>query len=342
MDTRESEKGWCILGKTVRGASHVRSEMPNQDAINWHPKSDKTTLPIIMVVSDGHGGAKYFRSKDGASLAVNTATTIIHNFLLGQSGVNNLSIIKESAEDWLPKTLVRRWLEAVDDHIKSNPITTEELGILESKHGVEIRRFAEKNPIAAYGATLLIVVITEGFLLFMQLGDGDILAISDQGEVFRPLPADARLFGNETTSLCSPNAWRDFRINFRPITGEPLALLLLSTDGYANCFKDEEGFNKVGIDIYKMIRTDGIDYINNNLESWLIDASETGSGDDITVGLICNLKFLVKDNSTQKVSTEEPEEAPLIGELVSTASSPIEKNIEIANSLSIPEGENHL
>jgi hypothetical protein len=41
-------------------------------------------------------------------------------------------------------------------------------------------------------------------------------------------------------------------------------------------------------DIWEMIRSEGKDYVQKHLEEWLIETSEGGSGDDITVGIICN------------------------------------------------------
>jgi len=339
----KERQDWRILGETVRGASHDRSGMPNQDAIYLPPETGQIQLPVIMAVADGHGGSKYFRSDQGALLAVNTAASVIGEFLEGQSGVNNLSIIKESAEDWLPKNLVRRWLEEVDAHLADNPISSGDLLDLESKYGTDVRQTAETNPRVTYGATLLIAVIAEEYLLFMQLGDGDILAVSADGKVFRPLPADDRLFGNETTSLCSQNAWRDFRVSFQPVSTDLPPMLLLSTDGYANCFRDEEGFQKVAADIYRMIQTDGIDYVNQNLEEWLVDASKTGSGDDITVGLICNLRLFGKEtiavDSTTGAEKTENASSESSAEIIGAVD---KQDIDTTANLSALENEDSL
>jgi hypothetical protein len=124
-------------------------------------------------------------------------------------------------------------------------------------------------------------------IIYMQLGDGDILAVSGTGEVERPsLPADERLFADETTSLCTPNAWRDMRVYFQTLAGEPPALLLLATDGYSKSFRDEAGFFAVGSDLLEMLRSDGMQAIEQELPTWLSEASERGSGDDITLGIV--------------------------------------------------------
>jgi hypothetical protein len=63
--------------------------------------------------------------------------------------------------------------------------------------------------------------------------------------------------------------------------------VLLATDGYANSFREDAGFLRIGGDLLEMIRQDGIEGVDGNLETWLNEASELGSGDDITVALVC-------------------------------------------------------
>lgn len=310
---------WRIVGKSVQGASHKRASLPNQDAIDWFPQSG-AGLPLILAVSDGHGSAKSFRSDEGACLAVTTATTVMQDFLKGQPDLTHHSAIKRTAEERLPQELVRRWEKGVNAYLDKTPFSPEELNALEKKEGARARQLVETNPLLAYGATLLAVLVTESFIVYLQLGDGDILAVSEMGEVSRPLRKDERLFANETTSLCSRNAWHDFQVSFQTLSGSPPALILLATDGYANSFRDEKGFLKVGSDLLKMIRADGLDTVNENLEVWLSEASQVGSGDDITLGIICRMSVLQRtsgqeivehsQNGEDEVQVEDSQEPP--------------------------------
>ena len=100
--------------------------------------------------------------------------------------------------------------------------------------------------------------MAEEFILYLQLGDGDILVVAENGEVSRPLERDARLLADQTTSLCSPDAWRDFRVRFQALVDPPPALILLATDGYSNSFVSEAAFLQVGPDVLEMIRGGGL------------------------------------------------------------------------------------
>jgi len=286
------ESQWRAIGHSVRGASHVRASLPNQDAICWLPESG-TGLPLVLAVSDGHGSARCFRSDVGARLAVETATKVTQEFLENLPESLNLSAIKRWAEENLPRAIVHRWRDRVADDIFAHPLPKADLDRLEANEDVTKRRQVLLDPLLAYGATLLTVLVTESFILYLQLGDGDILTVSEAEEVSRPpLPADARLFANETTSLCSRDAWREFRSHFQVLSGSPPALILVSTDGYANSFRDEAGFLQVGADLLALIRADGLDAVHESLESWLSEASRNGSGDDITMGILCRTNAL--------------------------------------------------
>lgn len=261
---------WRVVGESVRGATHERNGLPNQDAIYWLPASGRGSS-AVLAVADGHGSPRYSRSHTGAALAVERSAQLIDEFLSSQADGDNLSLIKHTAEEWLPRAIVRNWVEAVDEHLKTDPLAESSLNA---------------EPAVAYGTTLLVAAVTERFICYLQLGDGDILTVNDRGEVSRPLAKDERLLGNETTSLCATDAWRDFRVNFQPLTHSHPALVLLSTDGYPNSFRDESGFFKVGSDLLQMIQEHGLARVAEDLAGWLRDATRAGSGDDVTLGIL--------------------------------------------------------
>lgn len=274
----------------MQGAAHLRNTLPNQDHIDWYPRiQEQTGLPLIMAVSDGHGSAKCFRSGTGAQLATKSARDVIKQFLSSEIFPADLSRIKHLFEEGLPRDVVRNWQQAVDSDLQKNPFTDDEFSGLESKEGLAVRAKIENNPYIAYGATLLVVFITETFLAILQLGDGDILVVSESGEVSRPLPLDERLIANETTSLSDKLAWQNFRTNFISLASQPPALITLSSDGYSNSFRNDVSFLKIGVDFLEMLREDSSKAIRHGLKTWLNEASQLGSGDDITLGLIYRL-----------------------------------------------------
>jgi len=280
-----SDETWRIIGKRQQGASHVFLGMPNQDDIRWD-KGDDPFPWAVIAVSDGHGSPKCFRSERGASIAVEVAVNVGREFLMSQISRSNLPLVKVWAEEKLHQHILDRWLEEVKEDCVRKPFSAEEPSGLDDRDRPATRRAIDERPEIAYGATLVTCLITTGFVIYLQIGDGDILSVSSEGEVSRPLPADPRLFANETTSLSSKDALLDFRFGFQVISGRPPALTLLSTDGYSNAFRDDCGFLKVGSDLLDIIRTDGPGQVEQYLPTWLKEATETGSGDDVTLGLV--------------------------------------------------------
>ncbi len=271
MLNENSPAKWRVFGASVCGASHTQAGTDNQDAIGWWPETGEGP-PLVICVSDGHGSPKSFRSDIGARLAVSVANETLVAQLGEPAGVQCL---EGSSLHELARALVSRWTEAVWDDLNKRPFTDAELARLsERPNGQEI--------LLVYGATLLAVTITDSCIVYLQLGDGDILSVSKAGRVIRPLPDDDRLLGNETTSLCMPNADREFRVGLLSSREELPSLILLTTDGYSNSYRSESDFLKVGSDIFEMIRNSGAEYVSNNLQSWLEEVSQRGSGDDVT------------------------------------------------------------
>ena len=319
MNEQQSPPEWRVMGETVPGASHLRAGVPNQDAILQVRESGRG-LPVVVSVSDGHGSDKCFRSDRGSRFAVKRAAQLVGEFLDESRGHADFAELEGRAKEYLPREFVRRWREAVERDLKARPFTEEELETVGKKDGPRAVKLLATNPLLAYGATSLTVAVTESFALYLQLGDGDILNVSEKGEVGKALPEDERLFANETTSLCTPDAEKNFRVRLQQFSDVPPALILLSTDGYVNSFSDSAGFLKVGSDLLEMLRADGFDPINASLKGWLEEATRSGSGDDCTLSLICRMDALskadaepaaeaVKTEVAQSTSTEETKAA---------------------------------
>ena len=299
---------WVILGSSVQGASHKRAGVPNQDAIFAEPRIDVAPAmavaspPLILAVSDGHGSPRSFRSATGAHAAVQIAVERTREFI-DHFQAENLSreAIRDATRNRLPAEIVRSWKREVQEHFNNNPFDQEEIGKTEATVRIQANNLNEDQGVyLAYGATLIVVAITESYILYLQIGDGDILAVGDDGEsVELPIPPDTSMVGNETASLCLPGAQNLFRSNFWNVEDRRPSLITVSTDGYSNSFADAASFQKIGPDFLRLIRTHGVEHVCQEVQSWLDKASERGSGDDITLGLMVRL-------NTQAMSSDGP------------------------------------
>lgn len=261
---------WSLGGATVRGAAHVRRGQPNQDAIGWLsvPNGGGVAHGFAAAVSDGHGGAAYYRSDVGARLAVDVAMAVLGRFLEApQPPADARGVAAE---------VLAGWREAVMRHLDGEAVDGEG-GWIES----------DQEKLLPYGATLAAVAIGPDRLLALQIGDGDMLFGYPDGHVMRPLPDDKGLVGEQTYSLCLDDAARRFRVwECRPVDGQPWPdFVLLSTDGVAKSFADESTFQSIARDYRTSIRKLGMSGVLAQLEKWLNDVTVRGSGDDVTLCL---------------------------------------------------------
>lgn len=368
---------WSVIEATARGATHQRNNLPNQDSIG---SSDPNQgLPIVLAVADGHGGKKYFRSQVGARLAVETALEAIPRFFEkpveettdvaeGQTSDPDRILDKQTLEVHIPRRLIGDWITKVRDHLENNRIEVTELANLDarernafidcsSKHKTLTEKKAagmslsddEEKEIAvseakllqAYGATLLVGAVSDRNIFYWQLGDGDIISVSASGEVSNVMPNDARLFANETTSLCVSQV-KDFRVAAQAISDHDQlpALIMLSTDGYSNSYSSPRGFETVGKDLLNLIcEENGFEKVKNNLEGWLEQTSRDGSGDDITVGLLVStvvIKELAKikrdDQSAIPEVRAESEPANAVKQKSDTGDKPVDSQTQLETS----------
>jgi len=277
----------CI-GHSVQGASHKRTQLPNQDAIHWQLPKSGFGPPMILAVADGHGSPSSFRSHVGSRLAVEIVTKIIWNsFLNYQSAIDYFCAFHDWIQRRLPQILVQDWQRAVHQHYQTNPFTKDEREKLIAQYGLPAQQAVDTNITLAYGSTILAVFVAESFIIYLQLGDGNILYVRDKDETLQIFSQDERFIGNQTTSLSSFNAWKEVQIYTQLTEYQSLPkLLLVSTDGYANSFSSHEEFLKIGKDYLQVIQEQGLDCMAQELPKILEYASYEGSGDDITLGAI--------------------------------------------------------
>jgi len=276
---------WTALSASVRGASHERGGHGNQDAVRLKNPSGTNDV-LLLALADGHGSARSFRSARGSAMAAECALRELRRFIRRLGPDAPLSRVRNQAKTRWPKTLITAWKNAVRADLIARPFSPLEFAAFpDTPPKVKPGEDLPITAYLAYGATLLAVAITRRYILYSQLGDGDILTVQADGVVSRPLPRRHEFMANQTVSLCSPHAPDEFQIRVDALRGPAPALIMLSTVGYANCFGDDESFFKVGADFLSYLRSKGAGFVGEKLEEWLRQSSSDGSGDDITVGL---------------------------------------------------------
>jgi len=276
---------WTALGASVRGALHEENNLNNQDAIRLGNPSSTDDF-LVIAIADGHGSSRSFRSERGSAMAAECAVSMLRQFVRRLGPSAPLSRVRSQARTRWPQAMITAWKNAVHADLAKNPFSP--LDFAAFPEPPPVIKLDEELPGAAYlayGATLVALAVTRRYILYSQLGDGDILTIREGGIVSRPLPKKHEFMSNQTVSLCTHQAPMHFQIQVDPCRADAPAMIMLSTDGYANCFGSEETFFTVGADLLGYQHSHGLPLVGKMLEQWLRESSQDGSGDDITVGL---------------------------------------------------------
>ncbi len=267
------------FGVSVVGASHKRSQKPNQDSFCFFSGNDFA----VATVCDGHGGEKFIRSDIGSRLAAKEVTSLMEEFCQSNPTLPKSNSKLEERLHRLKKNILYYWGEAVQKYNSENPITEAEFAQISNESQ---RNLVKNKNMLAYGTTLITVAVTKEYTLCLQLGDGDItLLYGEEGAA--PLSAmeeDGRLIANETTSLCTDNAINDFRVK---IINPPLPeLVVISSDGVSNSFNTKEDFLGLATDISVSLSKNGVEGTKSLLQEGLERLTATGSGDDVTIAVL--------------------------------------------------------
>ncbi len=264
---------WAAATASVRGSAHDRDGRPNQDAVRV-VEVHGATPGLIAAVCDGHGGSRYVRSDIGSRLGAEVACEVGRR-ALAELGISPTpAAVHANLAGPVAETILERWRERVIDDARTRPFTDAE----RSRAGVAL----DGDPFVSYGCTLLLAVISQQWIGFLQIGDGDVTVVQND-RVQAPVPTDDRLVGGETTSLCLPTAVADARIS---VLSEPLpSVIILTSDGYANSFASPRWRTDAGIDLRDQVHRLGLDQLEQRLPGWLAE-SATAGGDDVSMALI--------------------------------------------------------
>ncbi len=270
---------------------HVRDELPLQDAVlTWTDGAQ-----VVAAVADGHGHKAHFRSDTGSALAVVCAVEELRRVVVDLTDPETAGDIVTSAA----AAIVDSWVTKVHHHIEANPFDL----------GDERQVAMLDDQLRPYGTTLLATAVSGDLLVVLQIGDGDAVLVTEQGEALRAVADDPQLDGLHTSSLCEPAPLRALRTTVVDTRVEDVALMFLCTDGFGTSRVDAEGWwRQTGEQLVDFGRTRGLDWIQEQLPSWVEEPAQIG-GDDTSMVIIArsNLGAGATDRPTGSGSTLRPE-----------------------------------
>ena len=277
---------------SIRGYSHLLSNKECQDhSMSWEgvicpkyvpgrPPKGKPYYGVI--VCDGHGGEKYFRSAVGSKIACQVGRTCIEHVM------KKITLTPNNYKrhlDYLENEIVKTWRNAVLSDFAKNPFDQD---INFDSLSEESKESLIKNPIKAYGSTFIAAVMTNTYYFVLKLGDGNVNIINYDGNAsLLKSVDDTQLEFNLTTSLCQTNAVNEFRHIYVTIDNDmPIKGIVLTTDGIINSYTSEQAYLDFMGNIFSGYKEETLESAHAELKEFLPRLSEKGSGDDLTVGII--------------------------------------------------------
>ena len=277
-----------IYTASVRGNSHVLRDIANQDSSYF--QYGKTPDRWAAAIADGHGSSAHPKSEIGSRVAVQSAVETALDFLENEEGDFHSF---EKISERIINLIINKWRVQISTLYQ---IEKQEQILLDA--GDEI----SQDDFFLYGTTLAFVFPYRDVLLLGSIGDSDGFWRSQSG-----LARSLDLFGNnddgigeETHSLCLPNAKRYFRFNSLPrING---GTLLVATDGVKKSLPKEDSLNNI-LDYYHTLASNEIDSLEADLTEQLQELTLEGSGDDCTA-IIIHFPIAEVDNELQHTQYE--------------------------------------
>ncbi len=196
---------WRVATATAAGASHLRDNIPNQDAVAHRVIDIGLGAVAVIAVADGAGSAT--RSDEGSRVAANTAVASVVEEI-------NRRPAAAFAESMAAST--------VREAIKRAKIEVERYG---RRHNVPARELA---------STLIVAFASDSLMTAAQVGDGAVIAFNiGGGDAITLCAAHTGEYANETTFITSRSKPHEIA-SVGHASGHDYDSLALITDGLQN------------------------------------------------------------------------------------------------------------
>lgn len=247
-----------IFKNSVIGYKNLVRGSKSQDYIDYK-EDDKY---IICSVADGHSTTFFKHSLDGARFACKASIDV-----LSESFDMDISKLEEKLMNYeIQKQIDSRWRSLVEEHYKKNYPNVFKIEYIK------------------YSTTLLSVLITDKFILFLKLGDGDIALKSKEG-----YKCVIGTRNNLTVdSLGREDEYKHMMYSLENIEEKETISIALFTDGYSNAFKNKvDLFNSIESTLQKYNKSIFSRFmLLNTYANYLNSISKNITHDDISIVFI--------------------------------------------------------
>ncbi len=300
-------KHMTVTSLKVRGFRKKETAEGSEDAF----KVLSVPNGCILAAADGHGDARCKYAYVGALLACESAVAVLASYV-SRIGRRSAGAFLNANRTAIARDIVLRFRHAVlEDFVRRYPdyetekerlhtvversFETEKMVLGATNAAWEEQRALKKSLseiVFLYGTTLRASVLTDGYVFNLAVGDGDTVALLENGEAVWLLPK-GEAFDTRTESMCEePKSLLEaFYFSFMPLknagkTEDAYALrsLVLSTDGLRNSFFSDVGYTDFLFSVAERLEEKGKHRYNRVLRRRLETLTQNSCyGDDITL-----------------------------------------------------------
>lgn len=340
-----------LFAATASGAKYAAKGWEAQDVSLTHAEEGVQ----LAVVADGHGGAAYFRSRQGAEFAAKAVLNQAHQFYdptpdpetevlcFGETGIQNFKY-----------AVWQEWRRLVKEHWNELLAAHSTLGEGEPRFEAAGEKYqayftsedpevVEHNLYTAYGTTLSFALAIPTQILLTQIGDGTCVVLYRNGMFCAPVPAEPRNFLNLVVSLCGQDAYKKMRhvvIDRNPGTSHEPVAVFLTSDGVDDCYpvyRNEEHLYKLFAAILENSLQKGFEENEAEIKDDLLPAMSSGKGsrDDSSLAYLLCDDLSVLQEAYQNIDPElkpAPEQSPEVGSPEAENTEPRDKSAPLETS----------
>lgn len=306
--------------KSVLGYLHKQKQKPCQDCSGDYNGEKEGKPYYIAVIADGHGSSACPRSEIGSQKIVEIVLEDFKEFARtmlkereqadGTFGIyEQFAICKYQKQMMknLTDSIISKWIKAVREHLKENDLSEEEIEKSGEFYAEQYRRREHLEHL--YGTTVIAALRLPDYLVLIQQGDGRCDVFYEDNTVDQPIPWDPRCHENITTSMCDVDVLQSIRSKVILLKEKSVIACYMGSDGVEDSYidssleEDDEHYMEGTHMFYRDITCKLLDFyeplplkkdckraLEEFLEKWLPDFSETGSGDDVSVSGIIDLE----------------------------------------------------
>lgn len=245
---------FSVFSRSVVGYKNEIKDKTSQDYL----KFENIKNGIICAIADGHSGDFFINSHKGSKFACESAIEVLKRY--ENEDKNKIKSLLDDKS--LQIEICNHWRSLVEQDMK------------------ESLPMVFKYNYFKYGTTLLIVMIKDDYILFIKLGDGDII-IKEDNNMKKALPSYKK---NIVDCLAEEKAYD--KMIFKIIDYEKnISNVIIYSDGFENSFVSYKSMvNEINNTLIKYNQNIFSKMkLEKDYDKYLSSLSENGSLDDISI-----------------------------------------------------------